>query len=123
MKEECKQRKEERKKAEKKEMQQHNRVNKSFEKIPRFNGSAPHYCFDWMEQTEALSKRYPVRNYIEELLFNCGDSVSKTINAVPQGATNQQIKDAVLHNHSNLRTLSQQSNAYQNMYQKPDEAL
>ena len=46
MKEECEQRKEERKKAKKKEMQQCNRVNKSFKKIPRFDGSAPHYCFD-----------------------------------------------------------------------------
>ena len=95
MKEECEQRKEERKKAEKKETQQHNRVNKSFKKIPRFDGSTPHYCFDWLEQTEALSNWYPDRNYKEELLFNCGDSVSKTIHAVPAGATNQQIKDAV----------------------------
>ena len=47
MKEEHEQRKEERKKDEKKEIQQCNRVNKSFEKIPRFDGSAPHYCFDW----------------------------------------------------------------------------
>ena len=46
MKEEHEQRKEERKKAEKKEMQQCNRINKSFEKIPRFDGSAPHFCFD-----------------------------------------------------------------------------
>ena len=107
MKEESEQRKEERKKAKKKEMQQCNRVNKSFKKIPRFNGSAPHYCFDWLDQTEALSNRYPDRNYKEELLFNCGDSVSKTIHAVPEGATNQQIKDAVLRNHSNLCTLSQ----------------
>ena len=107
MKEEHEQRKEERKKAEKKETQQCNRVNKSFEKIPRFNGSTPHYCFDWLEQTEALSNRYPDRNYKKELLFNCGDSVSKTIHAIPEGATNQQIKDAVLCNHSNLRTLSQ----------------
>ena len=107
MKEVHEQRKEERKKAKKKEMQQCNRVNKSFEKIPRFDGSTPHYCFDWLEQTEALSNQYPDRNYKEELLFNCSDSVSKTIHAVPEGATNQQIKDAVLHNHSNLRTLSQ----------------
>ena len=49
MKEECEQRKEERKKAKKKEIQQCNRVNKSFEKIPIFNGSVPHYCFDWLE--------------------------------------------------------------------------
>ena len=33
------------------------------------------------------------------------------------------IKDAALHNHSNLRTVLQHSNAYQQLHQKPDEAL
>ena len=42
---------------------------------------------------------------------------------MPQGVTNQVIKDAVLRNHSNLRTVSQRSNAYQQLQQKPDEAL
>ena len=42
---------------------------------------------------------------------------------MPQGVTNQIIKDAVLRNHSNLRTISQRSNAYQQLHQKPDEAL
>ena len=45
------------------------------------------------------------------------------IHALPQGATNQNIKDAVLKNHSNLRTVSQRSNAYHQLHQKPDEAL
>ena len=76
-----------------------------------------------MEQTEALVNEHQGRIYREELLLNCGTSVSKTIHALPQGATNQQIKDAVLHNHSNLRTVSQCSNAYQQLHQKPDEAL
>ena len=49
--------------------------------------------------------------------------MSKTIHALPQEATNQHIKDAVLWNHSNLRTVSQRSNAYQQLHQKPDEAL
>ena len=49
--------------------------------------------------------------------------MSKTIHALPQGATNQNIKDAVLRNHSNLRTMSQQLNAYHQLHQKPDEAL
>ena len=49
--------------------------------------------------------------------------MSKTIHALPQGATNEHIKDAVLRNHSNLRTMSQQSNAYHQLHQKPDEAL
>ena len=49
--------------------------------------------------------------------------MSKTIHALPQGATNQSIKDAILRNHSNLRTVSQRSNAYHQLHQKPDEAL
>ena len=49
--------------------------------------------------------------------------MSKTIHALPQGVTNQIIKDAVLRNHSNLRTVLQRSNTYQQLHQKPDEAL
>ena len=76
-----------------------------------------------MEQTEALVNEHEGRIYREELLLNCSTSVSKTIHVLYQGATNQQIKDAVLHNHSNLRTVSQCSNAYQQLHQKPDKAL
>ena len=76
-----------------------------------------------MEQTEALVNEHQGRIYREELLLNCGTSMSKTIHALPQEATNQHIKDAVLQNHSNLRTVSQQSNAYQQLHQKSDEAL
>ena len=76
-----------------------------------------------MEQTEALVNEHQGRVYREELLLNCGTSVSKTIHALPQGATNQQIKDTVLCNPSNLRTVSQCSNAYQQLHQKPVEAL
>ena len=75
-----------------------------------------------MEQTEALVNEQQGR-VDRELLLNCGTSVSKTIHALPQGATNQQIKDAVSWNHSNLRTVSQCSNVYQQLHQKPDEAL
>ena len=76
-----------------------------------------------MEQTEALVNEHQGRVYREELLLNCGTSVAKTIHTLPQEATNQQIKDDVLQNHSNLRTVSQHSNAYQQLHQKPDEAL
>ena len=123
MKEEREQRKEDRKQVEKCENQQRSRINKAFEKIPRFDGTNPSYCFDWLEQTEALVNEHQGRIYREELLLNCGTSMSKTIHALPQGATNQHIKDAVLQNHSNLRMVSQQSNAYQQLHQKPDEAL
>ena len=123
MKEEREQRKEDRKRMEKRENQQRSRINKAFEKIPRFDGTNPSYCFDWLEQTEALVNEHHGWIYREELLLNCGTSMSKTIHALPQGVTNQIIKDAVLRNHSNLRTVSQRSNAYQQLHQKPDEAL
>ena len=76
-----------------------------------------------MEKTEALVNDHQGRVYREELLLNCGTSVAKTIQALPQEATNQQIKDAILQNHSNLITVSQCSNAYQQLHQKPNEAL
>ena len=88
---------------EKCENQQRSRINKAFEKIPRFDGTNPSYCFDWLEQTEALVNEHHGWIYREELLLNCGTSMSKTIHALPQGVTNQIIKDAVLRNHSNLR--------------------
>ena len=78
---------------------------------------------DWLEQTEALVNEHHGRIYQEELLLNCGTSVSKMIHALPQGATNQGIKNAVLRNHSILRTVSQRSNAYHQLHQKPNEAL
>ena len=108
---------------EKCENQQRSRINKAFKKIPRLDGTNPSYCFDWLEQTEALVNEHQGQIYREELLLNCGTSVSKTIHVLPQGATNQNIKDAVLRNHSNLRTVSQRSNAYHQLHQKPNEAL
>ena len=123
MKEEWEQKKEEQKRLEKWENQQRTRINKALEKIPRFDGTNPRYCFDWLEQTEALVNEQQGRVYREELILNCGTSVAKTILALPQEATNQQIKDTILRNHSNLRTVSQHSNAYQQLHQKPDEAL
>ena len=87
--------------------QQRSQINKDFEKIPRFDSTNSSYCFDWLEQTEALVNEHQGRVYREELLLNCGTSMSKMIHALPQGATNQHIKDAVLQNHSNLRMVSQ----------------
>ena len=108
---------------EKHKNQQRSRINKAFEKIPRFDGTNTIYCFDWLEQTEALVNEHHGWIYREELLLNCGTSVSKMIHTLPQGATDQNIKDAVLMNHSNLRTVLQRSNAYHQLHQKPNEAL
>ena len=123
MKEEREQRIEDRKQVEKHENQQRSRINKAYKKIPRFDGTNPNYCFDWLEQTEALVNEHHGWIYREELLLSCGTSVSKMIHTLLQGATSQIIKDAVLRNHSNLRTVSQRLNAYHQLHQKPDEAL
>ena len=71
MKEEREQRKEDRKQVEKCESQQRSRINKAFKKIPRFDGTNPSYCFDWLEQTEALVNEHHGQIYREELLLNC----------------------------------------------------
>ena len=63
------------------------------------------------------------RNDREELLFNSGRSVQKTLYSISQEATPDQIKDILLRNHSNLKTPSQHTAAYQAIQQKPDEAL
>ena len=63
------------------------------------------------------------RNHREELLFNSGRSVQKTLYSISQEATPDQIKDILLRNHSNLKTPSQYTAAYQAIQQKPDKAL
>ena len=63
------------------------------------------------------------RDYHEELLLNSGGSVTKTIHGIDIDATPEQIKDTVLHNHSNLKTPSQRLHAHTSIQQKPDEAL
>ena len=63
------------------------------------------------------------RDYHEELLLNIGGSVTKTIHNIDVDATPEQIKDIILCNHSNLKTLSQRLHAFNSIQQKPDEAL
>ena len=65
MKEEWEQKKEEWKWLEKQENQQCTHINKAFKKIPRFDGTNPSYCFDWLEQTEALVNKHQGRVYRE----------------------------------------------------------
>ena len=63
------------------------------------------------------------RDYHEELLLNSGGSITKTIHNINVNATAEQIKDIVLHNHSNLNTASQRLHAFNSIQQKPDKAL
>ena len=76
----------------------------------------------WLEQIHAMANNYD-RNYHEDLLLNSGGSVTKTIHGIDVDATPEQIKDIVLHNHSNLKTPSQRLHAYNSVQQRPDKAL
>ena len=63
------------------------------------------------------------RHYHEELLLNSGGSITKTIHNIDVDTTQKQIKDIVLHDHSNLKTPSQRLHDFNSIQQKPDKAL
>ena len=113
---------EESEKCKKREANQRAHINKAFEKIGHFDGSNPNRCLPWLEQIHAMSNHYS-RDFHKELLLNSGGSITKTIHNIDIDATPEQIKDIVLHNHSNLRTPSQRFHAFNSIQQKPDEAF
>ena len=97
-------------------------TNKAFEKIERFDVSNPEQCLPWLEEMFAMIHNHN-SNPGKELLFNSGASVQKTLYCISPEATPDQIKDILLHNHSNLKTPSQHMSAFQSIQQKPDKAL
>ena len=113
---------EECKKCEKREANQRAHINKAFEKMEHFDGSNPNRCLPWLEQIHMMSNHYN-RDFHEELLLNSGGSITKTIHNIDLDATPEQIKDIVLHNHSNFKTPSQRLHVFNSIQQKPDEAL
>ena len=113
---------EEHEKCEKREANQRAYNNKVFEKIQHFDGLNPNRWLPWLEQIHMMSNHYN-RDYCEELLLNSRGSITKTIHSININATPEQIKDIVLHNHSNLKTPSQRLHAFNSFQQKPDKAL
>ena len=99
-----------------------NRINKAFKKINRFDGSNPDQCLPWMEEIFAMACNHR-RNAREELLYNSGGSIQKTLYSLSPEATEDEICDLLLRNHSNLKTLSQCISAFQSIQQKPEELL
>ena len=61
------------------------------------------------------------RYYHYELLLNSGGSITKTIHNIDINASAEQIKDVILHNHSNLKTPSQGLHAFNSIQQKQME--
>ena len=63
------------------------------------------------------------RNAREELLYNSGGIIQKTLYSLSLEATEDEIHDILLQNHSNLKTLSQHISAFQSIQQRPEELL
>ena len=120
--EQCKREKEEQKKKYRDETNDRNRINKAFEKINRFDGSNPDQCLPWMEEIFAMARTHK-RNTRNELIYNSGGSVQKTLYSLPSDASVDEIHDLLLCNHSNLKTSSQHISAFDSLQQKPEEPL
>ena len=117
--EQCEREKEEQKKKYRDETNDRNRINKAFEKINRFDGSNPDQCLPWMEKIFAMAHT----NKRNELIYNSGGSVQKTLYSLPSDASEDEICDLLLYNHSNLKTSSQHISAFDSLQQKREEPL
>ena len=120
--EECKRWKEEREKKFRDDNNNRNRINKAFEKVNRFNGSNPDQCLPWMEEIFTMAHNHK-RNAREELLYNSGGSIQKTLYSLSSEATEDEIHDLLLQNHLNLKTSSQCISVFQSIQQRPEELL
>ena len=63
------------------------------------------------------------RNAIEELCYNSGGSIQKTLYSLSPEATEDEIHDLLLQNYPNLKTSSQHIFAFQSILQRPEELL
>ena len=99
-----------------------NRINKALEKVNRFDGSNPDQCLPWMEEIFTMACNHK-RNAREELLYNSGGSIQKTLYSLSPEATEDEIHDLLLQNHSNPKSSSQHISAFQSIQQRPEELL
>ena len=63
------------------------------------------------------------RNARNELIYNSGGSVQKTLYSLSSDASEDEIHDLLLCNHSNLKTSSQHISAFDSLQQKLEEPL
>ena len=74
-----------------------------------------------MEEIFAMAYTHK-RNNRNELIYNSGGSVQKTLYPLPSDASEDEICDLLLHNHSNLK-LPPSISAFDSLQQKPEEPL
>ena len=75
-----------------------------------------------MEEIFAMARTHK-RNTRNKLIYNSSGSVQKTLYSLPSSASEDEIRDLLLHNHSNLKTSSQCISAFDSLQQKPEEPL
>ena len=63
------------------------------------------------------------RNARNELIYNSGGSVQKTLYSLPSDALEDKIRNFLLCNHSNLKSSSRHISAFDSLQQKPEELL
>ena len=63
------------------------------------------------------------RNTRNELIYNSGGSVQKTLYSLPSDASEDEIRNLLLRNCSNLKTSSQHISAFDSLQQKTEEPL
>ena len=56
-----------------------------------------------------------------ELIYNSGGSVQKILYSLPSDASEDEIHDLLLHNHSNLKTSSLCISVFDSLQQKPED--
>ena len=88
----------------------------------RFDRSNPDQCLPWMEEIFTMAHNHK-RNAREELLYNSGGSIQKTLYSLSLEATEDEIHYILLQNHSNLKTSSHHISAFQSIQQRPEEPL
>ena len=75
-----------------------------------------------MEEIFAMACTHKI-NARNELIYNNGESVQKTLYSLPSDASEDEIHDFLLCNHSNLKTSSQCISAFDSLQQKPEGSL
>ena len=93
--EECKRWREEREKKFRDDNNNRNRINKAFKKINRFNGSKPDQYLPWMEDIFAMAHNHK-RNAREEMLYNSGGSIQKTLYSLSPEAMEDEVCNLLL---------------------------
>ena len=98
------------------------KLDKQFDKVKVFDDSKPSECHPWLEEVHALCIQTG-RPFHKMLLLCAGQAVHDFITDMSPGGTDDQIKNDLITEYSDLQGLGCKQAAYDNNTQKPDEPL